>query len=83
MDDIYTYLIPLPDGINEVVLPCLGGYTVYIDSRLSQEKQLRSYQHALGHIINHDFEKSDVQEIEKEAHERTHIRQNPPDQGGF
>ena len=70
MDDIYTYLIPLPDGINEVVLPCLGGYTVYIDSRLSQEKQVRSYQHALGHIVNQDFEKTDVQEIETNAHGR-------------
>ena len=70
MDDIYTYLIPLPDGINEVVLPCLGGYTVYIDSRLSQEKQVRSYYHALGHIINNDFEKEDVQEIETNAHRR-------------
>lgn len=70
MDDIYTYLIPLPPGINEVVLPCLGGYTVYIDSRLSQEKQIRSYQHALGHIVNQDFEKTDVQEIEKDAHGR-------------
>ena len=70
MDDIYTYLIPLPDGINEVVLPCFGGYTVYIDSRLSQEKQIRSYQHALGHIVNQDFEKTDVQKIEKDAHGR-------------
>ena len=70
MDDIYTYLIPLPPGINEVVLPCFGGYTVYIDSRLSQEKQVRSYQHALGHIVNQDFEKTDVQEIERDAHGR-------------
>lgn len=70
MDDIYTYLVKLPDGINEVVMPCFGGYTVYIDSRLTREKQIRSYQHALGHIINHDFEKSDVQEIETEAHGR-------------
>ena len=70
MDDIYTYLIPLPDGINEVVLPCLGGYTVYIDSRLTREKQVRSYQHALGHIVNQDFEKTDVQEIERDAHGR-------------
>lgn len=70
MDDIYTYLIPLPDGINEVVLPCLGGYTVYIDSRLTREKQVRSYYHALGHIVNQDFEKTDVQEIERDAHGR-------------
>lgn len=75
-DDIYTYFVPLPDGINEIVLPCFGGYTVYIDARLSREKQLRSYQHALSHIINHDFEKADVQQIETEAHRREHGNQN-------
>lgn len=75
-DDIYTYFIPLPDGINEIVLPCFGGYTVYIDSRLSRERQIRSYHHALGHIINHDFEKADVQEIETEAHRREYDNQN-------
>lgn len=70
MDDIYTYLIPLPPGINEIVLPCFEGYTIYIDSRLTREKQVRSYYHALGHIVNNDFEKADVQEIETNAHWR-------------
>lgn len=70
MDDIYTYLIPLPPGINEIVMPCFGGYTIYIDSRLTREKQVRSYYHALNHIINNDFEKADVQEIETNAHRR-------------
>lgn len=69
-DDIFVYFIPLPDGINEIVLPCFGGYTVYIDSRLTREKQVRSYCHALNHIINNDFEKADVQEIETNAHRR-------------
>ena len=68
MDDIYTYLVELPDGIDEAVLPCLGGYTVYIDPRLSHEQQEEAYKHAIWHILNNDFEKFDVQEIETEAH---------------
>lgn len=70
MDDIYTYLVELPDGIDEVVLPCLGGYTIYLDSRLSQDKMQQAYDHAVCHIENNDFEKSDVQEIEAEADRR-------------
>lgn len=70
MDDIYTYIVELPDGIDEVVLPCLGGYTIYLGSRLSQDKMQQAYDHAVYHIENHDFEKSDVQEIEAEADRR-------------
>ena len=45
-----------------------GSYTVLINSRMDYETQLQAYYHALSHIRNHDFEKSDVQEIESEAH---------------
>lgn len=69
-DDIYVYLIELPDGVKEAVLACNGGYTVYIDPRQSKAGCLRSYQHALKHIMNHDFEKTDVQSIESQAHEK-------------
>ena len=70
MDDIFVYLVQLPDGIDEIVLPCFGGYTVYIDSRLSDHAKHRAYNHALHHINNHDFEKSDLQQIEYEAHRK-------------
>lgn len=68
MDDIFVYLVKLPDGIDEVVMPCFDGYTVYIDSSLSHSGQIRAYNHALHHINNHDFEKANVQQIEYEAH---------------
>ena len=68
MIDIFTYLVELPDGINEAVLSCVGGYTVYIDPRQSNDGMKRSYEHALYHIQNADFEKSSVQEIESQAH---------------
>jgi len=66
--DVYVYLVELPDGINEVVTPCLGGFTVYIDNKLTYEERLQAYQHAMHHILNNDFEKHDVQEIETAAH---------------
>ena len=69
MSDIYVYQVPLPRGINEMVTPCPDdAYTVYIDERLSDEKKLEAYQHALEHIKKNDWSKEDVQEIESIAH---------------
>lgn len=70
MDDVYVYLEPLPDGINEMITPCLGGYTIYLDPRQSFESMRVSYKHALSHIEHRDFEKEDVQEIELLSHQR-------------
>lgn len=46
-----------------------GSYTILINAKLSQDGQLKAYQHALSHINNGDFEKSEVQSIEYQAHE--------------
>ena len=70
MDNIYTYLVKLPPRIDEMVVPCLSGYTVYIDETLDTEHRLEAYEHALWHIRNNDFEKYDVQEIEMAARQR-------------
>ena len=70
MDSIFLYFVKLPDGIDEVVMPCLDGYTVYIDENLSEQRQLKAYAHAVHHIRNNDFERSDVQEIESKNHIR-------------
>ena len=67
-DDIYVYFEHLPDGINEVIRPCLGGYTIYLDPRQSFESMRDSYKHALSHIEHNDFEREDVQELETKAH---------------
>lgn len=45
-------------------------YTILLNARLSREKQLEAYCHAMRHIENGDFEKDDVQEIETAAHEQ-------------
>lgn len=68
MDNVYLYITGLPAGINEMVAPCADGYTVYIDDKLGPEGRIRAYKHALYHIANGDFEKSDVNEIEVNAH---------------
>ena len=59
----------LDHGIHELItLNKDGSYTIFLNARDSRERQVMSYYHALGHIENRDFEKSDVQEIEHEAH---------------
>lgn len=65
---IYTYFVQLPDGINEAVLSCMDGYTIYIDESLDREQKVKAFVHAMKHIANNDFEKDDVQEIESDAH---------------
>lgn len=69
-DDIYVYPANLPIGVKEIVAPCLDGYTVYVNDRYTFETRVGSYLHAVGHIEGNDWEKSDVQSIEAEAHER-------------
>ena len=70
MDNLYIYIMYLPRHVNEIITPCLDGYTVYIDAKLSQEGQREALDHALWHVRNHDFEREDVQEIEYFAHNR-------------
>lgn len=45
-----------------------GSYTIFLNSRLTWEAQLLAYRHALGHIINRDFEKESADHIEFVAH---------------
>lgn len=68
MDDIYIYCIKLPEGVNEMVTPCVGGYTVYISDRLDQDHRVLAYQHALRHIKNGDFEQKGANRLEIFAH---------------
>lgn len=68
--DVNTFLVNFPSPGNEMVVQNEDGtYTVLINAKLSQDGQLRAYQHAINHINNGDFEKSDIQSIEFQAHE--------------
>ena len=69
MADVYTYLVPLPSGVREMVTPCADdSYTVYINEEISSDERLAAYDHAIKHINGEDFEKYDVQEIESSTH---------------
>ena len=71
MSEVFVYLVDLPNGIRELTTPCAdGNYTVYIDARLDNIQRQKAYQHAIRHIQNDDFSKTDVQSIEYEAHRR-------------
>lgn len=43
-------------------------YTIFLNARLSCERQLSAYWHAINHIKNGDFEKTNADTIEKNAH---------------
>ena len=75
MDNIYIYLVKLPPGINEAVLPCEDGYTVYLDERLMGEDLIRAYDHAMEHIDNGDCwnETMSAGEKEQRAHRKETI----------
>lgn len=42
-----------------------GSFSIFLNARLSWEWQMIAYQHAIKHIMNHDFHKELVDEIEK------------------
>ena len=68
--DVNVFLIDFQvPGKEMVVSNEDGSYTILINARLSQDERLKAYQHALGHIDDGDFEKSDIQSIEFRAHE--------------
>lgn len=67
--DVNTFLVNFPSPGNEMVVQNEdGSYTILINAKLSQDGQLKAYQHALNHISNGDFEKSEIQSIEYQAH---------------
>lgn len=70
MNYINSNIVDIPDTqVREFVTENPdGGHSVFINARLSHSAQLKAYDHAMKHIMNRDFEKSDVQQIEAEAH---------------
>lgn len=80
MENIFTYLIDMPDGIKGHCNPNPdGSYTICINARMGYEEQIKTYLHEVEHIKGNDFEKDDVIEIEKDVRrrlcERTEKRQ--------
>lgn len=76
--DVNIFLVNFPSPGKEMVVPNEdGSYTILINAKLSQEAQLKAYQHALNHIKNEDFEKYDVQDIEFQAHDLEKSKELP------
>lgn len=75
MDDVYVYFIPFDSHkVHEFVVPCVDGYTIYIDEDLDQVSREAAYAHAMEHIRAQDWDRDDVQEIEAQAH---HVLPSP------
>lgn len=75
-DNIYVYAIPLPKTINEAVMPCSDGYTIYVNERLNEHQRRKAHRHAMKHIENLDLEQrqdKSAQQIEKERHDEKRI----------
>ena len=72
MNDVYVHLIDFPTTkVTEAVTQNDdGSYSIFINAKLSKEKQQNAYAHAMKHITNCDFEKVgyDVNSIEAYAH---------------
>lgn len=67
--DINTVVIDMDVLIPEQVIKNKDdSYTILLNARLSHERHLESYKHAMQHILEDDFEKQDVSEIEFDAH---------------
>lgn len=69
MGDIFTYLVDLPCWMGgHCNCNPDGSYSILINARFGYEAQKEVYLHELRHIYNNDFEKFDVEEIERGNH---------------
>lgn len=67
--DINTRLIDMDVLVGEQVIKNNDdSYTILLNARLSHERQLECYKHALLHINNDDFENDNADVIEFNAH---------------
>lgn len=67
--DVNVVLLNFPGPGKEMICENEdGSFTIMINAKLSYNNQLASYNHAMKHIQNNDFQKNDVQMIEAAAH---------------
>ena len=69
-ENIYHYPVNLPTDVDASVMPCLDGYTVYTNNRLTFERRIEAFKHELEkHIAGNDLESEEsVNQIEARAH---------------
>lgn len=69
--DINTKIIDMDVLVGEqITANSDGSYTIFLNARLSYERQLEAYAHALRHIQENDFEKENADQIEVDAHKK-------------
>ncbi len=61
-------LMDLPPRIKGFVVRRNGEDVIVLNSRLNSEQNMKTYLHEKKHIENGDFEKLNVDEIERDAH---------------
>jgi hypothetical protein len=61
-------LMDLPPRIKGFVVRRNGEDVIVLNSRLNREQNMKTYLHEKKHIENGDFEKLNVDEIERDAH---------------
>lgn len=68
-ETIGVYFINMDNGINEqVVCNVDGSFTILINARQNNERQMLSYRHAIEHIMNDDFNMDDADNAELIGH---------------
>lgn len=73
LDNVFVHFIDMDLGIKEqVTANSDGSYSIFLNSRFGYEEHLKSYIHAVTHIINQDFSKEDADKIERAAHSVIH-----------
>ena len=70
MNDIRVVLMDVDTMVGESIFKNAdGSFTILLNSRWSAEEQRRCFDHAISHIRHNDWERFDVNEIERERHE--------------
>lgn len=65
-ETIGVYFINMDTAVSEQVVQNEDdSFSIFLNSRLSWERQMKAYQHALQHIMRDDFSKRCADDIEK------------------
>lgn len=63
---IGVYFLDMDTAVEEEVHPNEdSSFSIFINARISQARQMIAYQHALEHIMRDDFGKADADAIER------------------
>lgn len=69
MENVNVQFIDMDTKIPEhLIRNTDDSYTILLNSKLSREEHLKSYIHAMKHIMGDDFSKENADKIEFDAH---------------